>query len=328
MKDSPTRGRLLGPVLQRYFCEHMINQRRLSPRTVSSYRDTFRLFLGFVEERRGIRPDDVRVADLDAKCVLEFLDALERSRQNSARTRNARLAAIRSFFRFAARADPLTLAIAQPVLAIPSKRFDRGVVRHLAPAQMQALLDVPDGSSWSGMRDRVLVTLLYNTGARVSEVAALKVADVRLERAGSVLLHGKGRKERAVPLWNATARLLRAWLRQTNATPDAPLIPNGRGAHMTRSGVEQRLRVLVRRATTNRPDLAHVRISPHVIRHTTAMHLLQSGVDLSVIAMWLGHESLETTHQYLDADLESKKRALDHLPVPRVRRSAAGVPNR
>lgn len=321
MKTASAGTDLLGPPLRRYFCEYLINQRRLSPRTVAAYRDTFRLLFAFFERRRR-KPESLRMRDLDADCVLAFLDDLERTRGNCARSRNARLAAIRSFMRFALGSDPPLLPIAQRVLAIPSKRFERGIVQHLAPHQIQSLLDAPDSTTWTGLRDRVLMTLMYNTGARVSELAGLQVGDLRLEGGGgAVHLRGKGRKQRTVPLWRQSVVLLRTWLRQTAASPQAPILPNRRGAHMTRSGIEHRLRVIVERAILKEPSLKQLSLSPHTIRHTTAMHLLQSGVDLSVIAMWLGHESIGTTHQYLDADLETKKRALDHLAAPRIRRA-------
>lgn len=315
------RGGLLGPALQRYFCEYLINQRRLSPCTVAAYRDSFKLLLVFLERQSGLKPDDLRVDSINADSVLAFLDDLERRRNNCARSRNARLAAIRSFFRFTAASDPLLLPIAQRILAIPSKRFEREVVGYLQPDQVQALLDAPDTSTRSGLRDRVLVTLMYNTGARVSELAALKVGDLSLASGGAVHLRGKGRKERSVPLWRESVRLLRHWLKQTPSAPDAPLLPNSRGEHMTRSGIEHRLAVVLDLAARRDPALGKLHLSPHTIRHTTAMHLLQSGVDLSVIAMWLGHEDLETTHKYLDADLETKKRALDRLPSPAMRRA-------
>ncbi len=314
------RGTLLGPVLQRFFCDYLIKQRRLSDCTVAAYRDTFKLLLAFFDRKLGIKPDDLRVQGIDADRVLAFLDDLERARRNCARSRNARLAAIRSFFRFATASDPLLLPIAQRILAIPSKRFERRVVAYLQPGQIQALLDASDVSTRAGLRDRVLLTLMYNTGARVSELAGLKVGDLRLDTGGAVHLHGKGRKERTVPLWRESVRLMRAWLKKTGATSDAPLLPNSRGGHMTRSGIEHRLAVVLERAAKKDPELRKLHLSPHTIRHTTAMHLLQSGVDLSVIAMWLGHESIETTHQYLDADLATKRRALDRLDSPTARR--------
>jgi integrase/recombinase XerD len=314
-----TRPVALGPALRAYFCSYLIGQRDLSQRTIKSYRDTFRLLLRFLQRQLDIQPDALCVDDLDAPRILAFLADLEKSRGNCARSRNARLAAIRSFLRHAAATDPLLLPIAQRVLAIPMKRFDRAMVGHLTSEQMQAILDAPDTTTLAGQRDRLLLLLLYNTGVRVSEIAEMKVQDVCLQSRASVHIHGKGRKRRAVPLWRQTAKLLRAWLRRSEATPDSPLLPNARGASMTRSGVAQRLRLAVTRAAAKCPALVSARVSPHTIRHTTAMHLLQSGVDLSVIAMWLGHESIQTTHQYLDADLESKRQAMSYLKPPQVR---------
>jgi site-specific recombinase XerD len=317
----------LGPILRRYFCEYLVSQRDLSPRTIGSYRDTFRLLLGFLERRYRVKPDGVCVDDLDASRVLAFLDDLERKRCNKARTRNNRLAAIRSFFRHAAGVNPLLLPLAQRVLAIPAKRFERAYVGYLTREQMQAILDAPDVSTFTGQRDRVLLVLLYNTGARVSELAGLQVQDVSLESRMSVHIRGKGRKNRAVPLWRQTVKILRSWLRQLKGPPDSPLLPNAHGNPISRSGIAQRLRLAVRQAKSRCSALQSPRISPHTIRHTTAMHLLQSGVDLSVIAMWLGHETTRTTHQYLDADLEAKKRALACLKAPKTRRSSQRRPD-
>ncbi|NLF69656.1 MAG: tyrosine-type recombinase/integrase [Candidatus Anammoximicrobium sp.] len=195
----------------------------------------------------------------------------------------------------------------------------------LTREQIQAIIDSPDTATVSGRRDQVLLVLLYNTGARVSELGRLQIQDVSLESRMSVHIHGTGRKNRSVPLWRQTAKLLRAWLRQLDGTPDSSLLPNARGNPMTRSGIAQRLKVAVKRAASEDPTLRSMRISPHMIRHTTAMHLLQSGVDLTVIAMWLGHETTQTTHQYLDADLETKKRALACLERPRVRIHGLGA---
>jgi site-specific recombinase XerD len=217
--------------------------------------------------------------------------------------------------------------MAQQVLAIPAKRFERASVGYLTREQMQAILDSPDVSTFSGQRDRVLLTLLYNTGARVSELAGLQVQDVSLESRMSVHIRGKGRKNRSVPLWRQTVKMLRSWLRQLDGAADSPLLPNARGNPMSRSGISHRLRLAVKRAKSGCSALQSTRISPHTIRHTTAMHLLQSGVDLTVIAMWLGHETTQTTHQYLDADLESKKRALACLKPPSTRKSAPSRPD-
>lgn len=320
-KTTPTGTGLLGPAIQRFFCDYLINQRQLSAHTVAAYRDTFKLLLAFfAKSHRHRKLEELRTGDIDADCVMAFLDHLERSRHNGARSRNARLAAIRSFVRHAASSDPLLVPTAQRVLAIPVKRFERAQVAHLTRVQMQAILDAPDASTRVGLRDRVMLMLMYNTGARVSEIAALTIGDLRLETSGSIHLRGKGRKHRTVPLWRQTVRLLRAWLPHVDHTASSPVLPNAHARTMTRSGIEHRLRVAVARAARREPSLLDLRVSPHTIRHTTAMHLLQSRIDLSVIAMWLGHESIQTTHQYLNADLDTKKKALAKLDVPVIRR--------
>lgn len=308
----------LGPALQRFFCQYLIGQRNLSPRTISAYRDSFKLLLHFLERRYRKRADELSVADLDAPRILAFLDDLERRRGNSTRSRNARLAAIRSFIRYTASVEPLLLPVAQRVLAIPAKRFEHRDARYLSREQIQTVLEAPDARTHTGLRDRVLLMLMYNTGARVSEITALRVGDFRLDDGGAVRIRGKGRKQRSVPLWRRTIRLLRQWLKQIDASPEKPLVTNARGGVMTRAGVAQRLRQAFARAAKRDPSLRNHSVSPHTIRHTTAMHLLQSGVDLSVIAMWLGHESIQTTHQYLQADLESKKKALASLKSPHL----------
>lgn len=316
----------LGTALQKYFCQYLIAQRSLSPQTVSAYRDTFKLLIHFLELRYRKKADELSVTDLDATRVLAFLDDLERRRGNTARSRNARLAAIRSFIRYAASIEPLLLPVAQRLLAIPAKRFEHADVGYLSRDQMQALLEAPDASTQTGLRDRVLLLLMYNTGARVSEITALRIDDLRLDDGGSVHIRGKGRKQRSVPLWRQTVRILRQWLKLTDVSAEKPVLPNARGSKMTRAGVTQRLRKAFALAAKREPSLCKRRITPHTIRHTTAMHLLQSGVDLSVIAMWLGHESIQTTHQYLKADLESKKKALASLKSPQLpspRRPAA-----
>ena len=247
------------------------------------------LFLRFLQEQHDVQPDSLCIHDFDVPRVLGFLEDLEKSRGNCARSRNARLAAIRSFLRHAVAADPLLLPVAQGVLNIPMKRFDRVSVRHLTREQMQAILDAPDSTTTTGQRDRLLLMLLYNTGARVSEIAGVKVQDVCLESSASVHIFGKGRKHRSVPLWRRTAKHLRAWLRRNGALPHSPLLPNARGEPMSRSGIAQRLRLAVARASTHNPDLRLKSISPHTIRHTTAMHLLQSGVDLATIEIGRAH---------------------------------------
>lgn len=303
-------------LLQDFFLRRLVAQRGASVRTVEAYRDAFELLLGFIEQRIGKPPSALCLTDLDAPLVLDFLDYLETERGNSARTRNARLAAIHSFMRYAAVRDPASLPVTQRVLAIPAKRFDRPMLGYLTRDQVAAILAAPDRDTWSGRRDAVLLATAYNTGARVSELTGLQVRDVLLDRQAAVHLHGKGRKQRAIPLWKNTAAELRGWLIQINPAPDAPVFPNRIGAPLTRSGVRDRLDRAVLLAQQRCPSLRGQRVTPHTLRHSTAMHLLQSGTDLAVIALWLGHESPATTHQYLEADLAAKEAVLCKLTDP------------
>jgi site-specific recombinase XerD len=300
-------------LVQDFFCQRLVQQQNVSARTVASYRDTFRLLLGFLRQRRRKQPTALALADLDAPTIAAFLDHLEKERHNSVRTRNARLAAVRSFLKYAALRDPAALPTIQRVLAIPMKRFARPALRFLARDEVAAILDAPDAATWSGQRDRMLFALLYNTGARVSEVIALRRADVALAPSRHVRVMGKGRKQRVIPLWESTAKSLRDWLGRAGEEPEAWLFPNRDGRPLSRSGVEKRLREAVRTAAGRCPGLKGKRVSPHTFRHTTAMHLLQSGVDISVIALWLGHESPVTTHHYIEANLAMKEEALSKL---------------
>lgn len=316
-------------LLQRFLGEHLTRHRAVSPCTVAAYRDTFRLLLRFIEQQIGKAPTAVTLADLDAKLILAFLDHLEHDRGNGARSRNARLAAIRSFLGYASHHDLSALAVIERTLAVPMKRFDRPLLGHLNRAEMQAILDAPDQRSWAGQRDRALLTVMYNTGARVSEVLALRHGDVVLEAASSVHIQGKGRKQRTVPLWRSTATLLRQWRRrQDHPTAGAPLFPNREGALMGRGNVAQRLTLCARAAAETCPSLAGRTVTPHTIRHTTAMHLLQSGVDIAVLALWLGHASPATTHMYLEADLSMKESALSRLTPPGTSSSRYRPPDR
>jgi len=303
-------------LLQDFFAQRLIAQRQASPRTVASYRDTFRLFLHYAQDRTKKPASALTLAELDAPLILAFLNHLERERHNGARTRNARLSALRSFLHYAALHDPTTLPTIQRALAIPTKRFDRPLVGFLSREEMEAILTAPDGATRSGHRDQVLLATMYNTGARVSELITVRVGDVALAQSPRIHLHGKGRKERAVPLWKSTRKRLKEWLPHVPGGADAPLFPNRHGRPLTRSGVENRLQAAVVIAATHCASLKTRRISPHVVRHTTAMHLLQSGVDLSVIALWLGHESPQTTHLYVEADLGMKEQALQKLQDP------------
>ena len=303
-------------LLQAFFAEHLTQHRALSPRTVAVYRDAFLLFLGFAQTHSGKPPQALTLADLTPELVLAFLDHLEQQRHNTVRTRNARLAALRTFLKFAARRDLASLQIIERALGVPMKRFERPLPEFLSREEMQAVIGTP-GESWVSQRDHLLLGMLYNTGARVSEIIGVRIADVVLDGAACVHLHGKGRKQRTVPLWHSTVREIRAWLK-CNPQLDArsALLPNRGGQAMTRFNVTQRLEIALRSAAKLHPELGRRRISPHTIRHTTAMHLLQAGVDISVIALWLGHERPTTTHLYVEADLAMKDRALARLQEP------------
>jgi integrase/recombinase XerD len=301
-------------LLQRFFADHLTRHRAVSPRTIAAYRDTFRLLLLFVEKHIGKSPTAVALTDLQSEVVLAFLDHLERDRANSSRSRNARLAAIRSFLRYAAHHDITALPVIQRTLAVPMKRCDKPLLGFLSREEMQAIIEAPDASSWTGRRDRALFTVMYNTGARVSEIIALRASDVILDGSLCAHIQGKGRKQRSIPLWRKTASILRAWKRELGDIPQtASIFPNRDGGAMTRSNVTQRLALHVKAATKRSPQLVNRQVSPHTFRHTTAMHLLQSGIDITVIALWLGHESTTTTHMYVEADLSMKERALGRL---------------
>lgn len=312
-KSSPSFATLV----QAYFAEYLTQQRALSAQTIAAYRDGFVLFLAFAESRLGKSPTAITLADITPDMIMAFLDHLEHQRHNSVRSRNARLAALRSFLKFAAHRDMASLQVIERALGVPVKRFERPMFGYLSREEMLAVIGTPD-ESWISQRDHVLFLLMYNTGARVSEITGVKVSELILDEGSACIhLHGKGRKQRSVPLWRSTVKAVRSWLR-LNPQFDAasPLLPNRSGHAMTRNNVTQRLALAVATATESNPNLAKRRISPHTIRHTTAMHLLQAGVDISVIALWLGHESPVTTHHYVEADLTMKERALSRLDEP------------
>ena len=307
-----------GRLLQDYFCQRLIQQRGASPRTVVSYRDTFRLLFRFAEQKLGKHATKLVLTDLNVALVLAFLDYLESERRNNIRSRNLRLAAIRSFLHYAGLQEPSALSTIQRVLAVPMKRFERPAMNFLNLNEIEAIMEAPDPTTWSGRRDRTLLSTMYNTGARVSEIVNIKCIDIESVQCTALHLHGKGRKERVVPLWKRTGRILRLWLPQIDQSLQSPVFPNRFGKAITRSGVEKQLRAAVIKARKQCLSLRGKIVSPHIIRHTTAMHLLQSGVDLSVIALWLGHESVETTHAYMQADLEMKKQALSKMKEPKT----------
>ena len=308
----------LGGYLQEYFCHRLVQQQQVSHQTVTSYRDTFRLLLRFAEQTLGKTVSEIALSDLDAPLVLAFLDHLESKRKNSIRSRNARLAAVRSFLHYAGLQEPTALAMIQKVFAIPMKRFDRPVINFLHLEEIETILDAPDQSTWSGRRDKTLLITMYNTGARVSEIVHIRCSDIDNAQCSAISLHGKGRKHRVIPLWKRTSRSICNWLPQIIQSPQNPLFPNRHGKQMTRSGVAKQLQSAVSIARKRIPTLANKNVSPHTIRHTTAMHLLQAGVDLSVIALWLGHENINTTHHYMQADIQMKRKALSKMDAPGV----------
>ncbi len=307
-------------LLQAFFTQRLMQQRQASPCTISAYRDTFRLLLAFAHRRLGKQPSDIVLADLNPELILNFLQHLEVDRHNSVRTRNARFAAIRSFMAYVAFQEPSALALTQSVLAIPMKRFEQPLIGFLSREQIEAIIDAPDTNTWSGQRDRMMLLTLYNTGARVSELIRMRVGDPSLEPTAAVHIHGKGRKQRSVPLWHKTASQLKRWLKASPRTSEQPLFPNRWGKPLTRIGVTERLGLAVRKAASQYAELDKLRVFPHMVRHSTAMHLLQAGVDITVIALWLGHESPVTTHRYIEADLAMKEKALKTLEAPSLGR--------
>jgi site-specific recombinase XerD len=300
----------LPALLEAFFTDRLIRQRQASPHTIASYRDTFRLLLGFAQSRLKKAPSTLSLKDIDAPLVGGFLDDLEKERGITARSRNTRLAAIRSFFRFAAFTEPAHSALIQRVLAMPTKRYDRRPIAFLTRAEIDALISAPDKNTWHGRRDRTLLVLAVQTGLRVSELTGLRCQDVVLGGGAHVRCLGKGRKERCTPLRRDAVAALGIWLRERNAQPTDPLFPSARGGPLSRDGVEYLLAKHVAAARQLCPSLDRKRVSPHVLRHSAAMDLLQHGVDRSVIALWLGHESMETTQMYLHASLEMKEQAL------------------
>jgi integrase/recombinase XerD len=290
-----------------------VRERRVSPNTVASYRDAFRLLLGFVHEKTGIPPSRLELTQLDAPTIGAFLEHLEHDRGNSARTRNIRLAAVHSFFHYCALRHPEHAALIQRVLAIPPKRAEKRTVTFLNPEEVTALLDSPDRATWAGRRDHALLLTAVQTGLRVSELLALTRADIHLGPGPHVRAIGKGRKERVAPLTRQTVAVLRVWMRESADQPESPLFPSSHGGPLTRDGIERRLARHLATARRGCPTLGSKRVSMHSLRHTAAMTLLSAGIDTSTIALWLGHEQERTTHVYLHADLALKQRTLDRI---------------
>jgi site-specific recombinase XerD len=297
-------------LLEAFFTDRLMRQRQASPHTIASYRDTLRLFLEFVSLRLKKAPSALSLDDLDAPLIGAFLDHLEQVRSISARTRIVRLAAIHSFFKYAAFHQPAHSALIQRVLAMPNKRYHKSAIEFLSRSEIDALLAAADQRTWIGRRDRALVLLAVQSGLRVSELVGLRCQDVVLGSGAHVRCQGKGRKDRCTPLRKEAVAVLRAWLREQNRPPANPLFPNIRGGPLSRDAVEDLLAKHVRTASLQCPSLKQKRVSPHVLRHTAAMDLLMHGVDRSVIALWLGHESVETPQMYLHANMQLKEAAL------------------
>jgi site-specific recombinase XerD len=304
---------LLAPTLQLFFTERLAKQRQASPATVRSYRNTFRLLLRFVHDKTGKAPSTLDWDDIDAGVISAFLDHLEADRDNSARSRNARLAALRSLFRYAALRHPEHAQLIAQVLAIPQKRFDKAVVSFLELEEVDALLAAPDLSRWEGRRDRALMTLAVQTGLRLSELTGIRCGDAELGNGAHVRCTGKGRKERCVPLTVATVGILRVWLRERGGLRGDPLFPTRTGRRLSEDAVEARVAVYKAIADERCPSLRDKRLTPHVLRHTCAMTLLRQGVDVAVIALWLGHSDIRSTDAYLHADMTIKERALARM---------------
>ncbi|WP_327009708.1 site-specific integrase [Dactylosporangium sp. NBC_01737] len=306
----------LAPTLEAFFTQRLATERDASAHTIGAYRDTWRLLLLFAQDHTAKAPSQLDLADLDARLITTFLTCLETERGNSVTTRNARLTAIRSLFRYAALRHPEHAGLIQRVLAIPSKRHEQAMVCFLTPQEVDALLAAPDRASWHGRRDHALLALTVQTGLRVSELTSLTSNDLHLGTGACVHCVGKGRKQRVTPLTRQTVAVMKVWLRERAGDPADPLFPGRRGRPLTTDAVAWLLAKHVTTATPHCPTLASKNVTPHVLRHTAAMRLLQAGVDTSVIALWLGHESVQTTQIYLHADLALKERALARTTPP------------
>jgi site-specific recombinase XerD len=321
---KPTPG--FATLLQRFFTERLMQQRQASPHTISSYRDTFRLLLQFILKRLHKTASRVAFEDIDAPLISEFLNDLQNGRGITARSRNIRLAAIRSFFKLAAFELPTHSAQIQRVLAIPSKRYIRGQVGFLIRAEVDALLAAPARSTWSGRRDHALLLLTVQTGARLSEITHLKRQDVSLGAGAHIQVVGKGRKQRCTPLTKQTVAVLKSWLQEPVRGNSEMLFPNARGGHLSADGMQYILAKHIAVARQTCPSLTRKRVTPHVLRHTAAMELLEAGVDTTVIALWLGHESAETTQIYLNTNLALKEKILAKT-TPHEGRAGSYRPN-
>jgi len=317
----------LAPSLQAYFTDRLIAQRAASPNTIAAYKATFRLLLDFARQRTGTAPSGLDIADLDAPLVAAFLDHLEQVRHNGVRSRNHRLAAIHSLFAYLALHHPEHGGSIQRVLAIPAKRTERNLVTYLTDAEVDALFGACDLTTWIGRRDHAMFVLTIQTGLRISEVAGLTRHDVTLSTGAHVHTVGKGRKERRTPLVSSTRAVLKAWLSERPGAPHDPLFPTTTGTRLSRDAIERRLAHHIALARTTCPALGTKRVTMHTLRHTAAMRLLLAGNDITVIALWLGHEQIATTNVYLHADMSHKQRAIDRATPLAARRGRYRPPD-
>jgi integrase/recombinase XerD len=309
----------LAPTIQAFFTERLISQRQASPRTISSYRDTIRMLLAFAQQRTGKPPSRLDVADIDVTLVSAFLTHLEQDRHNSARTRNTRLAAVHSLFRFAALRHPEHARTIQLVLAIPSKRHVQRDIDYLQPDEVDALLAAPDPNTWLGRRDHAVLVVMIQTGLRVSELCQLSCADLHLGPGAHVTCYGKGRKQRATPLTRLTVKVLRAWTAERAGEPTQPLFPTVTGRPLSVDAVQWLVAKHATTAADRCPSIAAKNVSPHVLRHSCAMNFLHVGVDIAIIALWLGHESSQTTQIHVHADMALKEQALARTTPPNTK---------
>ena len=301
----------LTPTLQAFFTDRLIHQRDVSPKTIKAYRDTFRLLLRFIEEQTGRQPFQLDLDDLDAPMIGAFLTYLEHDRGNSPRTRNARLAAIHSFCRYAALRHPEHAATIARVIEIPSKRYDRTDVSYLNTPEIDALLNAPDRATWLGRRDHALILTVITTGVRVAELIALRISDVTTSPTPHIRVLGKGRKNRTTPLKAETARVLSDWLHERQGDPNDPVFPTRQGRALSQDAITKLLAKHATQGASQCPSLAGKRVTPHILRHTNAMLLQAEHVDIATIALWLGHESVKTTYIYQHANQDLKQEAID-----------------
>ena len=306
----------LPALIQQFFTDRLCTQMAASPNTIAGYRDTFRLLLRFASDQTDKAPTKLKIEDMDFTLVGDFLAHVETQRRNSARSRNTRLAAIRSFFRFVAMKEPAYMLHCQRILAMPGKRYVRRTVDFLDRAEMDALLAAPDRSTWAGRRDHAILIVALQTGLRVSEIINLRRRDIVTGTGAHIRCEGKGRKQRCTPLRQDIIKVLDVWLKERAGVDDDPLFPTIRGTTLSRDALELLVQRHTLAASKSCASLVGKRVSPHILRHSTAMELLRHGVDQSVIALWLGHESVETTQIYMHADLRLKEKALARITAP------------